>query len=91
MLYYKWDWDDGSKSEWVGPFQSDEEANASHIWSKIGKYKIRVKTIDEHRGESEWSEIHTITVLKSIHISNLFDILKKFFENFSILNIINKF
>ena len=55
MIYYRWDFGDGTFSDWLGPFESGETANVSHSWSKLGKYQIKVKTRDEHRAESEWS------------------------------------
>jgi len=55
MIYYRWDFGDGTFSDWLGPFESGETANVSHSWSKLGKYQIKVKTQDEHRAESEWS------------------------------------
>jgi len=56
LIYYRWDFGDGTFSEWLGPYVSEEEASVTHSWSKIGKYEIRVKARDEHRLESEWSQ-----------------------------------
>jgi len=55
-LYYKWDFGDGTFSEWLGPYESGEEVNVSHKWRYIGKYEVKVKARDEHRAESDWSE-----------------------------------
>ena len=55
VIYYRWDFGDGTASDWIGPFDSGEEASISHTWSKRGKYYVKVKARDEHRTESEWS------------------------------------
>ncbi len=34
QVYYKWDWGDGTFSDWIGPFNSGMEATATHSWSK---------------------------------------------------------
>ena len=41
QIYYLFDWGDGSHSNWVGPLNSGEIAQASHLWTKQGEYKIR--------------------------------------------------
>jgi len=55
QLYYKWRWGDGYYSDWLGPYDSDETASASHIWREPANYKIRVKTKDINGGETDWS------------------------------------
>jgi hypothetical protein len=61
---YKWKWGDGSDSEWLGPFESGEVVNASHIYNGKGSYSIKVKAKDESDMESDWSESLTITIKK---------------------------
>jgi len=56
QIYYLFDWGDGTESNWIGPFNSGEEASESHIWSKVGDYSIRVKAKDTEEYESEWSD-----------------------------------
>jgi len=62
QVYYKWDWGDGSESEWIGPFNSGEIASAEHKWEVKNNYDIKVKAkdIDEH--ESPWSNPLEINV-----------------------------
>jgi hypothetical protein len=55
-LYYLWDWGDGNISEWIGPYNSGEECNASHIWSEKGNYDIKVKAKNINNAVSEWSD-----------------------------------
>jgi len=61
-IYFKFSWGDGTFSEWLGPYNSGEEVNASHSWSKRGSFDVKVKTRDEHRDESDWSEPLTFTI-----------------------------
>jgi hypothetical protein len=54
-VYYKWDWGDGSFSDWIGPINSGVETSASHVWGK-GNFIIKVKAKDEYELESDWSD-----------------------------------
>ncbi len=56
QIYYKFDWDDGTEREWIGPYDSGEECSESHTWTRRGNYEIKAKTKDIHGGESEWSD-----------------------------------
>ena len=56
MIYYLFDWGDGTSSGWVGLFESDETAKVSHIWNEKGTYNIRVKAKDSSGAQSEWSD-----------------------------------
>jgi len=53
-LFCMWDWDDGSNTEWLGPYASGEMMCASHAWSEEGTYMIRVKLKDIYGNESSW-------------------------------------
>lgn len=56
-LFYIFDWGDESDSGWIGPYDSGEDVNTSHIWSKLGRYSIKVKVKDIYGRESEWSDL----------------------------------
>ena len=56
QLYYNFAWGDDATSGWVGPYESGETAEASHMWNTRGNYEIKVKAKDEHGLESEWSD-----------------------------------
>lgn len=75
-LYYKWDFGDGTFSEWLGPYDSGEEVNVSHEWSKIGIYQVKVKARDEHRAEGDWSEPLSL----KMPMYNQFPLLRLLFE-----------
>jgi C1A family cysteine protease len=83
-IYYKWDWGDGSSSEWKGPYDSDTYARARHSWSSQGNYQIKVKAKDVHGAESDWSEPLTIIMPRNRNANNFF--VYEFLQNF-----LNKF
>jgi hypothetical protein len=47
-LYVKWDWDDGTSSDWLGPFLTGTEVSDSHIWNTKGIYTVSATVEDEH-------------------------------------------
>jgi DNA-binding beta-propeller fold protein YncE len=54
-VYYLFDWDDDSDMEWVGPYNSGDEASQDHSWDAAGEYRIQVKAKDEYGAESKYS------------------------------------
>ena len=77
QVFYKWDWGDGSYSDWLGPYNSGEEVSASHVWGR-GSYDIKVKAKDEHEAESDWSDPLPVTMPKNKAINTPF---LQFLEN----------
>jgi len=61
-IWFKWDWGDGTYTDWLGPYDSGEEASATASWSQ-GTYEIRVKTRDSRNPETNWSEPLTVNVI----------------------------
>ncbi len=55
QLYYRWNWDDGDTSEWMGPYDSGDTCQASHSWSAADTYQINVQAKDIYDAESDWS------------------------------------
>ncbi len=73
QVYYMWRWGDGNYSEWLGPFNSGETAEASHSWAETANYQVRVKAKDTVSGsETEWSQPLTVTVPRSKSINSPF-------------------
>jgi hypothetical protein len=64
-LFYLFNWGDGTISDWIGPYKSEEDAEVAHTWINKGVYNIRVKARDRSKSESNWSESHTITIINS--------------------------
>jgi hypothetical protein len=70
-IFYMFDWDDGTLSEWIGPFDSGQTITTSHTWNNKGSYAIKVKAKDIYGGESFWSDPLTITMPKSNKFNNI--------------------
>jgi len=65
-ICYWFDWGNGNNSGWVGPFHSNEIANASYIWPQGGDYLIKVKAQDIYGYESNWSKNFSIHIVEPI-------------------------
>ena len=72
QIYFMFDWDDGTNSEWTGPYNTEQTISMSHIWDVKGTYHIKVKAKDEHGEESEWSDPLPITMPKNKLINTSF-------------------
>lgn len=55
-IYYLFDWNDGTDSGWLGPYDSDEKCIASHSWSGARTYQVKVRAKDEFGAMSDWSD-----------------------------------
>ena len=75
-VYYKWNWGDGNFSELL------DTTEASYTWTAEDTFEIRVMAIDEHGGESNWSDPIVITMPKAKAINTLF---VRIFERFPLL------
>jgi len=86
QIYYLFDWDDGTDSGWLGPFDSGEPCEALHSWETKGDYEIKVKAKDVYGLESEWSDPLTISMPKNKAInSSSLRFLELFIERFPLL------
>ena len=65
QVYYLFDWGDKTNSGWLGPFDSGETVNASHVWNKRGSFSVTVKAKDIHGHQSDWSEPLSIKMPKN--------------------------
>lgn len=84
QLCYFFDWGDDTDSNWIGPYDSGEEIEASHIWTEEGSYQIKVKARDIHGLESDWSEPLPVSmpknrVLVDIDFLRIFEFFKACF------------
>ncbi len=89
-IYYQWDWGDGEYSDWLGPFESGEIVESSHIWDNKGIHKIKVKAKDNFDCESDWSDPLVVTMPKNKLIQNslILSLLEYFPNVFLILRFI---
>jgi choloylglycine hydrolase len=62
LLFYYFDWGDGTNSGWMGYYHAGEPCTALHEWSEQGTYEIKVKTRDIYGQESTWSDPFPITM-----------------------------
>ncbi len=81
-IYYKFDWSDGSYSDWLGPYSSGAEASDSHSWG-VGIFDMKVKAKDTRDLETNWSEPLRITMSKNKAICNR--LFLQFLERFPML------
>lgn len=81
-LYYDIQWSNNDQ-ERIGPFASGIEVSANHTWSEEGEYTIKVKVVDEHGAESDWTSF-SVTMPKKkgsgIFIIELIKLLQYKFE-----------
>jgi hypothetical protein len=81
VLYYLFDWGDDTNSDWLGPFESGVECQASHMWTVKGNYEIKVKAKDIYGQESSWSDPLPIT-MPYIYTRSLPEFLKLLYQYF---------
>jgi hypothetical protein len=67
QIYYLWSWGD-TMGSWLGPFDSDVPASATHQWNASGNYTVKVKAKDVAGAESGWSDSITVHIEDSPHI-----------------------
>jgi len=63
QVYYWFDWGDGNNSGWLGPYTSGLTITATHSWSALGTYDVKVKAKDVYGVQSSWSDPLTITIV----------------------------
>jgi|GEM_PF-3906669 len=76
------DWGDDTNSGWLGPFDSGESVEVSHLWDSKGSYTIRVKAKDSFGAESDWSSL-PISMPKSRSFFRVFDWLSFLYQMLS--------
>jgi outer membrane protein assembly factor BamB len=76
-------WGDDNTEVWIGPYPSDAEASAKHIWSEKGNYVIKVKVRDVYGAESDWATLE-VTMPKN-KINSIDTFFLRLLENFPIL------
>jgi len=64
-VYYRFDWGDGTLSDWVGPFAPGHTGEASHNWSELGEYEVKAVAKDINGVQSNWSEPSTIIIVEN--------------------------
>jgi len=85
QIYYLFDWGDDTDSGWLGPYNSGEEIEASHIWTEKGSFEIKVKAKDIHGSESDWSDPLSVSMPRyrtslDINLQRIFDLFTRWFS-----------
>ena len=62
QVFYQFDWDDGSNSQWLGPYDSGVTISTDHTWNKAGTFDIKVKAKDLAGSETGWSNAKTVVM-----------------------------
>ena len=60
QIYYIFDWGGGTNTT-TDLIPSDRIISAQHTWTELGEYQVRVKAVDIHGLESDWSEALIVT------------------------------
>ncbi len=89
-IFYMVDWDDGERTEWLGPYSSGETIKLSHKWKIKGTYWIKAWAKDTVGGESPQGS-HKIIILtssaRSYQIKSLFtQLLERYLRHFPVIN-----
>ena len=87
QVWYMWDWGDGIFSEWLGPYDSGVDCEASYIWMEKGYYYVRVMARDIYGAESDWFDPLSVSMPKNKQYTNplFLQFLQNFLENHPIL------
>jgi hypothetical protein len=65
LIYYLFDWGNGTTSDWLGAYDSGDTCEASHIWEEEKSYSIKVKAKDIYGAESPWSDPLSVSMPKN--------------------------
>lgn len=60
-IYYLFDWDDGTDSGYLGPY-NNTTGQATHVWKKDGAFQVKVKAVDMHGFEGTWSKPLNVSI-----------------------------
>ena len=81
-IYYKFNWDDGTMSDWMGRYEPGELCNATHSWKESGIYSVKVKASDMTGWESDWTEPRLFYIPKNPRMLSIVE---------GMLNLIDRF
>ncbi len=84
-IYFKVDWDDEHKTDWLGPYNSGEEITLNHSWNKKDVYWIKAWAKDIFGGKSQQAmfKINVLTNDKSLQKNQRYKnlLITQFIEN----------
>lgn len=78
-IWYYMDWDDGTNTSWIGPYNSGITITKSHKWTNQGKYTIKCKAKDPYGDEGPYGEFE-VTMPRTKPINTPFQWLQNFLK-----------
>jgi hypothetical protein len=81
QIYYLFNWGDGTDTGWIGPYDSGDICQESHIWNTKGSDGVKVKAKDTFGTESTWSDSLPITMSYS-YLKMTLGFLEELFKRF---------
>jgi len=84
VMYYLFDWGDGTTSNWV-KHQDSGDGVATHTWTLRGTYEVKVKAKDIYGVESDWSDPLPITMPKNLLLEGRFPFFERLINFFWML------
>jgi len=65
-IYYKIDWGDGNKTEWLGPYESSVKLELTHTWYERGWYDIFVEA--KGCNGSKYSDWYWVLITTTLYV-----------------------
>ena len=78
-VYYKWSFGE-EETEWIGPFNSGETVEITHIFEEQGSHIIKVKAKDINGEESDWSEPLSVSMPKNKEFRPIIELIQQIIE-----------
>ena len=63
---YRFNWGDGTISDWIGPFPSGTSGGTSHAWTDGGSYNVSCQAKDVYGLKSNWSTPISLRIHKPV-------------------------
>lgn len=67
-LYYRFNWGDGSTSEWIGPFSSGDQVTMNHTWEYSSTFSVRVQAKNDEEFTSDWSSSLSVSISDKVEL-----------------------
>ncbi len=89
QIYMRWDYGDGTISDWDGPFNNDQPCQVSYSWPDAGTYDVKVQVKDAMDVESPWSDPLAVTIFVcgdsnedgTVNVLDVIDLINFKFKN----------
>ena len=62
LVRYRFNWGDGTYSDWSDLREHEHSYSLSHSWSSTGTYDIKIQAKDENGATSDWSNSLTVEI-----------------------------